>query len=144
MPDNGQRGRTAVDAWLDGGAPDRTGADLRAVEPLGFSTFTKLDLPADSAQKSTELLVSGARYGDAWAVGVQLELGGVLLGEIRTEVSSEPDRALASALAWVEEYCESSGLAVTQAENLSDQFPSELRPFQIRARFLVVPRAGVS
>lgn len=144
MPDNGQRGRTAMDAWLDGGAPDRPGADLRAVDPLDASTFTKLDLPADAVQGPTELLVSGARYGGAWAVGVQLELEGALLGEIRTEVSSDPDRALASALAWVEEYCESSGLAVTQAENLSDQFPAELRPYQVRGRFLVVPREGVS
>lgn|GEM_PF-385491 len=138
MPDDGQRGRSAVDAWLEKGAPAEAAADLRHVEPLGFSTFTKLALPDDLAAGRTELRVSCARYGGTWAVGAQLAEDGPLLGEIRTEPSDDPDRALAAGLAWVKEYCERSGLAVAEAENLSDGFPVDVRRFQALGRFLLV------
>ncbi|MFE7954449.1 tyrosine-type recombinase/integrase [Streptomyces sp. NPDC057413] len=145
MPDNGTRGRTAMDSWLGRTAAAGTAAaNPREVEPLAYTVATKLALPAATGSGTTELLVSGARYGGAWAVGAQLEQNGVLLGEIRTEPSENGDRALAAGLAWVEEYCGRNGLTVARAENLSGQFPAEVRPYQALGRFLLVPGEGVS
>ncbi|RSN13798.1 hypothetical protein DMH25_08400 [Streptomyces sp. WAC 01325] len=145
MPDNGMRGRTAMDAWLNRSTPvPPAAADLHAVERLDFTSFAKLALPPGAVQGPTELFVTGARYGGAWAVGVQLDPTGLLLGEIRTEPSADPDRALATGLGWLEEYCEGSGLAVARATNLSEDLPAELRPHQVLGRFLVVPSEGVT
>lgn len=138
MPDDGRRGRAAVDSWLRSAVPaHQAPADLRAVEPLEFTTATKLTLPDDVVQP-VELRVSCARYGGAWAVGVQLDEEGLLLGEIRTAAGDDPDRALAAGLAWVEEYCGRSGLVVAEAENLSGEFPAEVRRFQALGRFVLV------
>lgn len=138
MPDNGLRGRTAVDSWLKSAAPARRGGgDLRAVEPLEFTTITKLALP-ESVAGPVEVRVPCARYGGAWMVGVQMAEDGPMLGEIRTVPGDDPERALAAGLAWVEEYCGRSGLAVAEAENLSGEFPAEVRSFQALGRFLLV------
>lgn len=138
MPDNGRRGRTAVDSWLESAAPVRpAGRDLRAVEPLEFATVTKLTLPED-ATRPVELRLSCARYGGVWAVGAQHGADGPLLGEIRTVASEDPGRALAAGLAWVEEYCDRSGLAVAEAEDLSGEFPAEVRRFQALGRVALV------
>jgi integrase len=145
MPDHGMRGRTAMDNWLTADAPTTT--DLRAVEPVAFTEADALALTGDLVQGPTELMVSGARFGGAWVVGVQLAGAGArsaLLGEIRTEATSDPDRALAAALLWVSRYCEGRELAVVQAENLNGQFPQEVRPYQALARFVVVPAEAVS
>lgn len=137
MPDNGLRGRTAMDEWLEAGAP-AVPTDLRGVPPLKFTVLTDLGMPA-AAKESLELVLTGARYGGVWAVGAQLDANGPLLGEIRTEPSMQPDRALGAGLAWVEEYCGRHGLAVVHARNLSDDLPVELRPYQALARILVAP-----
>ncbi|MGV9897738.1 hypothetical protein [Streptomyces tendae] len=134
MPDNGERGRTAVDSWLTAGRP-AAAVDLRTVEPPGFTEVAALALPEGPAK----LYVTGARYGGVWAVGVQLDEEGALLGELRTEASDDGDRALAAALAWVEGYSGRSGLSVVQAENLNAEFPAEVRPFQARGRFVLAP-----
>ncbi|MER6206391.1 tyrosine-type recombinase/integrase [Streptomyces sp. NPDC001642] len=145
MPDNGERGRTAVDSWLESGrAKAATAVDLRDVEALGFSTASELMLPASDAMGPRELVVVGARYGGTWAVGVQLEVEGAFVGEIRTEAGTNPDRALATGLAWVEEYCQRNGMVVDRAESLNHQFPAEVRPFQARGRLVLVPDGGES
>lgn len=146
MPDRGMRGRTAVDNWLETGARSRPAAtDLWAVEPLAFSESVPLALPAGAVADSAELYVQGSRYGGGpWTVGAMLDATGTVLGEMRTEPGEDPDRPLASALAWVKEYAADEGLAVVKAENLNDQVAGPLRPFQTLGRFLLVPREGVS
>ncbi|WP_439947268.1 tyrosine-type recombinase/integrase [Streptomyces sp. BBFR109] len=141
LPDNGMRGRTAVDAWLDLGAPKVPAVvDLRAAEPLGYTEAVPLALPAAQGEALDELVLTGARYGGAWAVGAQSSAGGPLLGEIRTETGSA-DAALAAGLAWVEAYCERAGLTVAQALNLNGEFPETARPYQALGRLRLAPRA---
>ncbi|WP_211832994.1 MULTISPECIES: hypothetical protein [Streptomyces violaceusniger group] len=60
-----------------------------------------------------------------------------LLGEIRTEPSGEPDRALAAGVAWVRQHCERVGLAVVCVGNLNGQHPASVRPYQGFARVTV-------
>lgn len=145
MPDRGVRGRTAMDNWLDDGTRQRQPApDLWKVEPVAFREVEILSLPAERTAGPTELYVSAARYsGGVWAVGAQLDAKGACVGEIRTEHVVDPDRALASGLAWVQEYCRNSGLAVAQAENLNDRFEDAVRPYQALGRLLLVPHEGV-
>lgn len=142
LPDNGLRGRKAVDSWLESGAPQETAvADLRAVDALGFTTHEKLTLPDAESAGRMELFLSAARYGGVWAVGAQLDRAGALVGEIRTEVSGDGPSALAAGLAWVEEYCGRRGLSVAEVEDLSGEFPAEARPFQALGRCLLVAEA---
>ncbi|WP_329551172.1 hypothetical protein [Streptomyces sp. NBC_00696] len=114
------------------------------VEAVDFSTAAELVLPASDATGPREVVVVGARFGGTWAVGVQLEAEGALAGEIRTEAGTDPDRALAAGLAWVEEYCQRNGMMVDRAESLNHQFPAEVRPFQARGRFVLAPDGGGS
>lgn len=140
LPDNGKRGRTAMDAWLEAGAPEPAApVELEAVEPLGFTTSTKLRLPEGAAGRPMTVLAAGARYGSGWVVGIQPEAGGELLGEIRTEPGEDGDRALAAALAFLREYCGRSGLAIARVENLNGDFPAAVRPYQALGRFTVEP-----
>lgn len=147
MPDRGMRGRTAVDNWLEAGAgtaPRPAAPDLWAVDPLAFTEATLLTLPKQS-EESVEVYVQGARYARGpWTVGAMLTAAGPPAGEIRAEPDDDPDRALASALAWVKEYAAVHGMAVTRAENLNDQVADPLRPYQALGRFLLVPREGVT
>jgi integrase len=142
MPDNGRRGRSAVDAWLAvGPAAAPAPADLGTVEPLGWTEAAPFAL---SENPPAELFLQGARFGGAWAVGAALERDGVLVGEIRTGPGDDPDRALASGLAWLRECCDLEGLAVAGAENLNAEFPDEARPYQTLGRFQIVPAKGVT
>lgn len=145
MPDRGLRGRTAVDNWLEAEKRPRPAAvDLRAVDPLGFEESAPLALPVERVEDPVEVYVQGSRYvGGPWAVGVVVEAGGPALGGIRTE-PGDADRVLASALAWVREYCAVQGLVVARVENLNDQVPDALRPVQALGRFLLVPGEGVA
>lgn len=83
MPDHGQRGRTAVDAWLASsahGAPPPV-VDLSTVAPLAFREFVPLTLPDTSSTDGPVVLyVPGGRYGCTWALGAQREPSDVLLG----------------------------------------------------------------
>ncbi|MEU0942532.1 site-specific integrase [Streptomyces canus] len=146
MPDRGLRGRTAVDTWLETDARPRPMAtDLWAVDPLGFTESAALTIPADRVQEPVEVYVQGYRYaGGPWTVGLVLDAGGPVLGEIRTQPGEDADRALASALAWAREYGVLEGLAVKRAENLNDQVADSLRSVQALGRFLLVPREGVT
>jgi integrase len=146
MPDRGLRGRTAVDAWLETDARPRPAApDLWAVEPLAFTEAASLAIPAERVQEPVEVYVQGSRYaGGPWTVGLVLDAGGPVLGEIRTEPGADADRALASSLEWVREYGAMEGLAIKRAENLSDQVGDSLRSVQALGRFLLVPREGVT
>lgn len=146
MPDRGLRGRTAVDNWLEAGTrPRPAAADLWAVDPLGFTETAPMSLPRERAEGSVEIYVQGARYARGpWTVGAMLDASSGAVGEIRTEPGDDPDRALASSLVWLREYCAMEGLAVKRAENLNDQVAEPLRPYQALGRFLLVPREGVS
>ncbi|MEU9601619.1 site-specific integrase [Streptomyces sp. NPDC048109] len=140
LPDNGMRGRTAMDAWLDNGAPKPPAAvDLRASAPLGYTETSTLSLPTDGVGELSEFLLAGARYGGAWTVGVQASADAPLCGEIRTD-PGDGDAALAAGLAWVEEYCQREGLAVAQALNLNGEFPETVRPYQTLGRLRIEPR----
>ncbi|MFD7996898.1 tyrosine-type recombinase/integrase [Streptomyces mexicanus] len=148
LPDRGMRGRTAVDAWLEAGAAALRppAADLWTVDPLAFTESAQLKLPAEQGKdQAVEVYVRAARYVQGpWTVGAMLDASGAVAGEIRTEPGDDPDRALASALAWVKEYAAAQGLALTRAENLNGQIAEPLRPYQALGRFLLVPREGVS
>ncbi|WP_167513563.1 hypothetical protein [Streptomyces bauhiniae] len=64
------------------------------MEPVAFVELSPISLSADRLGGEVELVLTGARYGGAWAVGVQLaSLGArsVLLGEIRIEIIKDPD-----------------------------------------------------
>jgi integrase len=136
MPDNGRRGRSAVDAWLAVGAAPRVAADLAAVEPLAWREVDPLTLPDGWP---AELLLEGARFGGAWVVGAAFQQGAAPLGEIRTGPGDDPDRALASGLAWLRECCDLEGLTVVSAENLNAEFPDEARPYQTLGRLQLAP-----
>ncbi len=57
-PDNGVRGRTDMDAWLDNGAPKPPAAvDLRASVPLRYTETSTLSLPTDGV---------GSRPSSSW------------------------------------------------------------------------------
>jgi hypothetical protein len=128
VPDRGTRGRTAVDNWLDtGAARSPAAADLHRSSRSRSPETVPLKLPAGAVADSAELYVQGARYGSGpWTVGAMLDATGTVLGEIRTDPGDDADRALASCLAWVQEYCAVQGLAVTKAENLNDQVAEPL------------------
>lgn len=144
MPDNGRRGRSAVDAWLEVGlAAASPVVDLEAVAALTWQEAAPLALPSGSSPLPAVFL-QGARFGGAWAVGAALQRDGRLVGEIRTEPGDDPDRALASGLAWLRECCDREGLVVASAENLNAEFPDEARPYQTLGRFLLVPDEGVT
>lgn len=136
MPDNGLRGRTAVDNWLEtAGAARPTVEDLAIVEPLAFEEFAPLALP--TADQPMELLIQGARFGAMWVVCARMPPMDPLLGEIRTEPSPDPDRALAAGLVWVAQHCSRLDLAVVCAEHLSGQYPASARPYQALARVTI-------
>lgn len=138
LPDDGQKGRTALDAWLEAGVPKPpSSVGLEEVEPLEYTAFAELRLPLGADGLPVELTATGARYGGAWAVGLQADPGGELLGEIRTKAGGDGDRALAAALVFVREYCERNGMTVVRAENLSGGFPAAVRPYQALGRFLI-------
>ncbi|ADI05635.1 putative phage integrase [Streptomyces bingchenggensis BCW-1] len=141
MPDRGMRGRTAVDNWLEAATVLRPTTELAAVEPLAFEEFAPLTLPV--AAQSMELLVQGACFGSTWVVCARMPPAVPLLGEIRTEPSAEPDRALAAGLAWLTHHCERLGLAVVCAENLSGQYPVSVRSYQVLGRVTVAVASGM-
>lgn len=140
MPDNGRRGRSAVDAWLAvGPAAVPAAADLASVEPLPWRETVPFVLPDASS-----VFLQGARFGGAWVVGVTVQRDGVLVGEMRTGPGDDPDRALASGLAWLRECCDLEGLAVAATENLNAEFPDEARPYQTLGRFLLEAAEAVA
>ncbi len=109
--------------------------DLSSVEPLAFEEFAPLILPV--AEHPLKVLVQAARFGGTWVVGALMPPVVPLLGEIRTEPSGEPDRALAAGVAWVRQHCERVGLAAVCVENLNGQHPGSVRPYQGFARVTV-------
>jgi hypothetical protein len=90
------------------------------------------------------VFLQGARFGGAWVVGVTVQRDGVLVGEMRTGPGDDPDRALASGLAWLRECCDLEGLAVAATENLNAEFPDEARPYQTLGRFLLEAAEAVA
>lgn len=49
-------------------------------------------------------------------------------------MSTKQDRAFATGLAWIRQYCQREGWTVMRAENLNSQFPEEVRPYQALGR----------
>ncbi|MFI8535452.1 tyrosine-type recombinase/integrase [Streptomyces aquilus] len=140
IPNRGDRGRTAVDAWLTRVAAAQESQPLEIVSPVAWREVLPLALPSPAP---AELFVQGARYAGAWVVGVLLDKDGSLIGEVRTDPTDDPDQALAAALAWVRECCALESLTVEKAENLNGKLPVEARPFQALGRFSLHPDAAL-
>ena len=69
-----------------------------------------------------------ARHGGHWAVTAQLSPDTPLLGEIHAEHSPTPDPAVETTRHWIENYCSSAGLKLTDSEKLNHYYQHEPCP----------------
>lgn len=120
--------------------------------PLGISSGTGLELPAGefNADGLAVIMISGGRYGGAWAISATATADGPKLGEFRTSSPRDltgdpryPDLAIETAFIWLRGETVRLGLRLVGFENLNQHYDAGSRPYFCLAQAVIANRSFV-
>lgn len=120
---------------------------------LPYRETKPLTIPADAFDGSgvALLVVTGASYGGMWVINALPQHGrepgqGEVIGQIETdEAPQQPDRALTSARAWLEAYCEGTPFSLGHFESRNHEYgPGEAPFFCIALAAVCIPMGNTT